>query len=120
MQGFSGQFALDDYGTGYNGEKNLLELSPRFVKLDICLVRGLDSDVNKQQIVSNLLTFAHQRDMLVIAEGLETMGEIHKALELGVDLLQGYALARPAAVPAEISEAAMRVIRQFHEMNEKN
>ena len=115
MRWFSGLFALDDYGTGYNGEKNLLELSPKFVKLDICLVRGLDTDVNKQQIVSNLLSFAHQRGMMVVAEGLETMGEIRKAMEMGVDLLQGFALARPAEIPGEISPAALQVIREFHE-----
>ena len=115
MGWFSGLFALDDYGTGYNGEKNLLELAPKFVKLDICLVRGLDADANKQQIVSNLLTFAHQRGMMVVAEGLETMGEIRTSLEMGIDLLQGYALARPAEVPGEISTAALRVIRDFHE-----
>lgn len=120
MDWTSGLFALDDYGTGYNGEMNLLELQPRFVKLDICLVRGLDSDVNKQQIVANLLSFAHQRDMMVIAEGLETLSEVRKALELGIDLLQGYALARPAEVPNEISEAAMQVICQFREERELN
>lgn len=119
MRWFSGLFALDDYGTGYNGEKNLLELAPKFVKLDICLVRGLDADVNKQQIVSHLLTFAHQRGTMVIAEGLETLGEIQKALELGVDLMQGFALARPAEIPGEISDAAMQVIREFHEKQNK-
>ena len=119
MEWFSGMFALDDYGTGYNGEKNLLELAPKFVKLDICLVRGLDADENKQQIVSNLLSFAHQRGMMVIAEGLETMGEIRTALDMGIDLLQGYALARPAEVPMEISPAAMQVIREFHAKENK-
>lgn len=114
MPWFSGLFALDDYGTGYSGEKNLLELSPRFVKLDICLVRGLDGDENKQQIVSNLLGFAHRRGMMVVAEGLETMSEIRTALELGVDLLQGYALARPGAEPKELSQEAAEVIRAFH------
>lgn len=115
MPWFSGLLALDDYGTGYNGEKNLLEIAPKFVKLDICLVRGIDFDVNKQQIVSNLLTFAHQRDMMVIAEGLETMGEVRKAVELGVDLLQGFALARPNCYPQEISETALQMISEVNE-----
>ena len=38
--GFSGSFALDDYGSGYSNELNLLELSPRYIKIDISIVRG--------------------------------------------------------------------------------
>ena len=113
MKCFSGMFALDDYGSGYNGEKNLLELVPKFVKLDISIVRSLDLDVSKQHIVSNLLSYAHQRDMMVIAEGLETQGEIRKALELGVDLLQGYALARPSAIPTKLAHPTMELIETF-------
>ena len=113
MSCFSGMFALDDYGSGYNGEKNLLELKPNYVKLDISIVRGLDSDVSKQHIVKNLLSYAHQRDMLVVAEGLETQEEIRKVLELGVDLLQGYGLARPAAIPTKLAQSAGELIEQF-------
>jgi len=112
-KGFSGMLALDDYGSGYNTEINLLELHPKFVKVDITIVRDIDTDLNKQQIVSNLVDYAHKRDMLVIADGLETASELKKCLELGVDLLQGYYLARPQAVPPAISHDAYMVISEF-------
>lgn len=112
VEGFSGIFALDDYGSGYNSEINLLELHPRFVKVDISIVRGVDSDHNKQQIVNNIVDYAHKRDMLVVAEGLETAEELRMALELDVDLLQGFFLARPGEVPPAISEEALRIIRE--------
>lgn len=112
VEGFSGMFALDDYGSGYNTEINLLELHPYFIKVDISIVRDIDSDYNKQQIVNNIVTYAHKRDMLVVAEGLETAKELEMVLELGVDLLQGYFLARPGETPPAISEDALRIIRE--------
>lgn len=112
--GFTGMFALDDYGSGYSNELSLLELSPRFIKIDLSIVRNIHSNPDKQQIVSNIVSYAHQRNMRIIAEGLETSAEVHKVLELGVDYLQGYFLARPAAVPPQINPEAVRMIREFH------
>lgn len=110
---FSDMFALDDYGSGYNSEINLLELRPNFVKVDITIIRDIDKDINKQQIVENLVDYAHRRNMMVVAEGLETEEEVCKVLDLGVDLLQGYYLARPGAVPPVISEDAKQMIEAY-------
>lgn len=112
--GFSGNFALDDYGSGYNGEKNLLLLQPRFVKVDVVFIRGIDSNPDRQQLVSSLVAYAHGRDMKVVAEGIETAGELQKVLELGVDLFQGYFLAKPAAVPGAIAPQAEEIIKKFN------
>lgn len=109
---FWGAIALDDYGTGYNSEKCLLTLSPQYVKVDIAIIRDIDTDADKQQIVSNIVEYAHQRGMYIIAEGVETKEELEKVLELKVDLLQGYYLARPAAVPQEVNPDAVKIIRE--------
>ena len=71
IPGFSGAFALDDYGTGYSNELNLLELSPRYIKIDISIIRGIEKDPDKQQIVSNIVAYAHARSMQILAEGIE-------------------------------------------------
>ena len=113
MNCYSGLLALDDYGSGYNSEKNLLEIAPEFIKVDMSIIRDIDSNEDKQLIVQNLVQYAHKREMLVLAEGIETLAELHKVLELGVDLLQGYALARPNAVPAPIAESAKEMIVNF-------
>lgn len=105
-EGFTGIFALDDYGSGYNSELNLLTLHPHYVKVDVTIVRDIDVDENKQQIVRNIVGYAHERDMKIIAEGIETGAELKKLLELNVDLLQGYFLAKPGAVPPALSEDA--------------
>lgn len=63
VEGFSGMFALDDYGIGYNSEINLLELKSTFVKIDISIVRNVNQDVNKRRIISNLVNYEHQWDI---------------------------------------------------------
>ena len=112
--GFSGMFALDDYGSGYSNEGSLLELSPRFIKVDLTIIRGIDTDPDKQQIVQNIVAYAHPRSMQIIAEGVETAEELKKVLELGVDGLQGYFLAKPANIPTRIAPAARQIIENSH------
>ena len=111
MLGFLGTIALDDYGSGYNSEKSLLAISPQYIKVDMAIIRDIDTDPDKQQIVVNIVNYAHQRGMYIVAEGIETPAELEKVLELGVDLLQGYYLARPAAVPGEINSEAIKIIK---------
>ena len=112
--GFTGMFALDDYGSGFANEGSLLELSPRFIKVDIAIIRGIDTDPDKQQIMRNIVAYAHPRSMQIIAEGVETAAEMRKVIELGADALQGFFLAKPAPVPAPIAPAARVVIGECH------
>ena len=79
--------------------------------MDLSIIRDIDTDPNKQQIVSNIVHYAHQRNMEIIAEGLETASEVRKVIELGVDLLQGYFLAMPAAIPKAVSSLALEIIK---------
>ena len=113
MQGFSGLLALDDYGSGYNSELNLLELNPAFIKVDMAIVRNIHLDENKQQLVNNIVKYAHKRQMQIIAEGLETPEEVRTCLDLDVDLLQGYFLSRPSEIPTPISEEARALIDSY-------
>ena len=112
--GFEGAFALDDYGSGYSNEKSLLDLAPKYIKVDLSIIRDIDTDPDKQQIVENIVAYAHKRDMKIVAEGLETPEEIKKVLELEVDLLQGFYLARPEPVPGNINEDALKIIAAFY------
>lgn len=111
--GFSGMFALDDYGSGYSNENTLLQLAPRFVKVDITIIRGIDTSPDKQQILRNVVAYAHSRSMKIVAEGVETAAELRTVTELGADLLQGYFLARPAIVPEDIAPEAAAIIREL-------
>ena len=111
-KGFLGAVALDDYGSGYNSEKSLLALSPKYIKVDMVIIRDIDTDIDKQQIVANIVKYAHQRGMYIVAEGVETAEELKKVLELEVDLLQGYYLSRSAATPGAINPDALKIIEE--------
>lgn len=112
--GFQSAFALDDYGSGYSNEKSLLDLSPRYIKVDLSIIRDIDTNADKQQIVENIVAYAHKRGMKIVAEGLETPEEIRAVLELEVDFLQGFYLGRPEPVPKEINPEALKVIADFY------
>lgn len=104
-------FAMDDYGSGYSNDINLLKIVPEYIKLDYGIVHDIHLNENKRQIMQNIIEYAHQHDMKVIAEGIESREELHCAIALGVDMLQGFFIARPEAVPSGISEEAEKEIK---------
>ncbi len=89
------QFAVDDYGTGYSNIANLLRFRPHVIKIDRYLIANLQSDKDKQMFISNTVEFARRNNILTLAEGVETFEEMSKLIEMGVDLMQGFYLARP-------------------------
>lgn len=105
-----GKIALDDYGSGYNSEKVLLHISPDYIKVDISIVHNIDASADKRSIMKYIVNFAHQRDKVVIAEGVETEDEVRTCIQLGADLLQGYYLAQPAALPPTLTDEQRRAI----------
>lgn len=110
IEKWNAQLAIDDFGSGYNNEAVLLDVTPNFVKIDMEIVRGIDSDLNRQQISKNLITYAKQRNIKIVAEGVETREEMEKLIELGVDYLQGYYFSRPAFNPPLISDTRINEI----------
>ena len=112
-QRFGARLAIDDFGSGYNGETSLLDYRADFVKLDMEIVRDIDSVKDRRDIAMNLISFAHDRGIRVIAEGVETEAELRELVSLGVDYLQGYLLARPAPEPHDIPEDVKRLIRSL-------
>jgi EAL domain-containing protein (putative c-di-GMP-specific phosphodiesterase class I) len=90
--------ALDDIGSGGSGLNLLHTFNPDFVKLDMELIRDIDTDMFKQSIVRNLINIAKDQGIKVIAEGIETQGEAEFVKKAGADLTQGYLYSRPAPV----------------------
>jgi EAL domain-containing protein (putative c-di-GMP-specific phosphodiesterase class I)/CheY-like chemotaxis protein len=91
------RIAIDDIGAGYSGLNSFAMIQPDIVKLDVTLVRGVDSDPVKRKLVRVLGDLCRDLGILVVAEGVETPGERDTLVELGCDLLQGYLFARPGA-----------------------
>lgn len=91
--------ALDDVGSGYSSLNLLAQLKPDFMKLDMQLVRGVDTDRYKAGIAARLLDFASCEGIKTVAEGIETRGEWEWVRDHGADYAQGYFFARPSATP---------------------
>lgn len=87
--------AVDDMGAGYAGLTSFARLEPEFVKLDMGLVREIDSSPIRQRIVQAMVSLCQDMTMRVIAEGIETARERETLLDLGCDWMQGYWFARP-------------------------
>ena len=91
--------AVDDVGAGYASLRHALQLAPDMVKMDISLTRGIGADPGRRALATALISFAGETDMTIVAEGIETAGELHALRELGVRYGQGFYLARPAPLP---------------------
>ncbi len=90
------KIAIDDFGTGLSNMDLVNMYSPDIVKLDRCLISDCDKDEEKQKNVKSLLEEFHSRGILVVAEGIEQKEEFDYLAGIGIDLFQGYYLARPA------------------------
>ena len=103
------RLAIDDAGAGYTSLTKIAELHPDFVKLDISLVRDIDSNPTLQAMVAGMCHFAQQSGTVLIAEGIETEAEAQTIRELGSSLApghllgQGYHFGRPAPLAGALS-----------------
>jgi EAL domain-containing protein (putative c-di-GMP-specific phosphodiesterase class I)/CheY-like chemotaxis protein len=89
------KIAVDDLGEGYSGLNSFAALEPDAVKLDMSLIRGIETAPTKRRMVRALATLCRELKTPLVAEGVETTSELDVLIELGADWLQGYLFARP-------------------------
>ncbi len=100
------RLAIDDLGAGYAGLSYFASLRPDFMKIDMSLVRDVDTDAVKRQVVLSLTTLSRSLGIDVVAEGVETKTERDELVRLGCNYLQGFHLARPGRPYPEVSWAS--------------
>lgn len=88
--------ALDDFGAGYAGLNSLIDVNPDIIKLDMYLIRDINRSGPRQATVRALVGLADDLGIELIAEGVETEAELKFLNQIGINLIQGYLLARPA------------------------
>lgn len=93
-QGFA--TAIDDFGAGYAGMQLLASFQPNVIKIDMGLVRDIDSSRAKRAIVSGIVAICKDLGILVIGEGVETAAELRVLRDLKISFFQGYLFAKPA------------------------
>lgn len=104
-RGFS--IAVDDLGSGYSSLAVMADLQPRYIKIDMSIVRDVHTRPHKQRLVDLLCKFAEATGATVVGEGVETREEADALRDAGVHLLQGYFFGRPSLEgPSGITAAA--------------
>lgn len=106
------RISIDGFGSSPGDNRALLDSPADFAKIDMRVVRGVDVLSDHRDIVRPLIEHAHDQGTLVIAEGVETEGELGTLVGLGVDYLQGYLIGRPASHLIEPDEHVRRLVRE--------
>ncbi|MES5099126.1 EAL domain-containing protein [Agrobacterium sp. BA1120] len=88
--------AIDDFGAGHSGLGLLTHFQPDIVKLDMDMIRGIDTDPVRRTIVKHTLNMLQDLAIVPLCEGVETEDELAALRDLGVSLIQGYLLAKPS------------------------
>ena len=98
LKGF--ELSIDDFGTGYAMMQQLQRVPAKELKLDMTFVQSMLTDESANTIVRKTLELAHDLDMHVVAEGVETARQLSTLFEYGCDVAQGYLLGRPGPIAA--------------------
>jgi len=88
-------FALDDFGTGFSSLSNLQHLPISLVKIDKSFVQELGNSADAEHIIRAIISLAHSLQISVVAEGVETEGQLEFLRQQHCDEIQGYYYARP-------------------------
>lgn len=94
------QLSIDDFGTGYSNLSYLHTLPVDALKIDKAFIDTITSSSQKAPIVDAILNFAESLNLSVIAEGVETMEQVHYLNKKGCDQIQGYIFSKPLAAEA--------------------
>jgi len=86
---------IDDFGTGYASVVSLMKLKPRRLKIDRQLVAPIVGSPAQRQLVESIIDIGKSLGIQVVGEGVESLEHAHILRDLGCDILQGYAFARP-------------------------
>ena len=98
--------SLDDFGTGYSSLSYLRRMPVDRLKIDQSFVHDMESDVQKRTMIKEIIHLAQAFDLSIIAEGVETCGELGYLAKHGCHEYQGYLYSRP--VPASEFEHLLR------------
>lgn len=96
LRGLGMQIAVDDVGNGFASLDTVAEVKPDYVKIDLRLIRDINFEPLRKNIVQSIIAFCRQSGILTVAEGIEERAELQVVCDLGVDAVQGYLFGRPS------------------------
>jgi len=108
------RIAIDDAGAGYSGLNLISDVNPNYIKIDMKLIRGIDSDSLKYALVKGLVEFSKASNINLIAEGIETYEELDTLVSLGVQYGQGYLIQRPDEEVRDVRAEVLQVLKKIN------
>ncbi len=90
------RLAIDDFGTGYSNLESLLKLNADYLKIDGSLIRSIDTDIDAEDIVRTIVSFANKKNIEVIAEVVANERVLEKITQIGIRYAQGYFIGKPS------------------------
>lgn len=107
------EISIDDFGTGYSSLSRLNDMPVDIVKIDRSFVPDVTASIEDVSITRAIINMAHGLQLRVLAEGVETEGQLGLLIANGCDLIQGYYFSKP--VPADEVERMVRERRRLPE-----
>ena len=101
LRGRAVRLAVDDAGSGFASFQHILRLRPDVIKLDRCIVSGVDTSPAGRALSAAVVSFAERIGAGVLGEGIQTQAELSAVTELGMHAGQGFFLGRPSLRPAD-------------------
>lgn len=89
------EIAIDDVGSGYSNLNRIVYTAPKYLKIDMELIRDIHQYKEKRAMVKALVSYCQEVNCLLIAEGVETKQEYICLKDLGVELVQGFYFGKP-------------------------
>jgi len=92
------KFSIDDFGIGYSSMNTLKELKIDKIKIDEKFIRDITTNSNDKAITAAIIALAHNLNIEVVAEGVETTDQVNTLKELGCNIVQGYLFSVPTTI----------------------
>jgi diguanylate cyclase (GGDEF)-like protein/PAS domain S-box-containing protein len=107
--------SIDDFGTGYSSLTYLRRLKFNTLKIDRSFVAGITTDENAAALAKGMITLAHNLNLNVVAEGVETLAQLSFLHWHGCDQIQGFLASRPLPLErfADLLEADRRLLQDY-------
>ena len=102
------RIAIDDFGTGYSSLSFLQRFPIHRLKIDKSFVSNIATERNVRTLVKTIIAMADSLDLEVVAEGVETVQQLHVLADLGCSQAQGYLISHPVS-PQEIPAALVEL-----------
>jgi len=89
--------SIDDFGSGYSNFRSILDIEANFLKIDGSLIKNIDKNEKDFKVVKSIIHFAKEANMKTVAEFVHSKSVYDKLLELNLNYMQGYYIAKPKA-----------------------